>query len=512
MTGNADDRAPRPDAAGGTLGMSPDEAAATDVPAANVPATNVPATDVPAAVADPRRLGVATWVIAFARFLVVLDGTIMIVALPSIQDALKISPANLNWVINAYSLTFGGLMLVAGRAGDLYGRKRVFRIGLVLFGAASLLGGLAPTGAALIGFRAVQGIGAAIATPGALSLLVATFPEGRHRTRALGLYGGMTGLASVMGLVLGGVLTTYVSWRWVLLVNVPVIIGVLLGVGALDEGGPAARTRIDVPGAVTATLGAGSLVYAVDRVGEHGWSDAVVIGFLAASAVLLAAFAALQRTGRTPMIPREVVGDRGRVGANVVTLLMSTGSFATYYFLTLYMQQVLGYSALRTGLMYLPLAVGFGIAAGGVGPQLLARTSERVALSLALALAAAGTAWFCFLTAHSGVYTVMLPASLVTGLGLGATVVVATGIGVRGIDGSEAGIGSALLTAGSQIGGALGLAGLATVAVTTTEHAVKGTPLADALVHGYTAGFKVAVGLYLLGIVVSLATITRNAG
>ncbi|GAA0247588.1 MFS transporter [Actinomadura nitritigenes] len=469
----------------------------------------------PAAVADPvpdRRLGVAMWVIAFARFLVVLDGTIMIVALPSIQDALKISPSNLNWVINAYSLTFGGLMLVAGRVGDLYGRKKIFRVGLVLFGAASLLGGLAPTGGALIAFRAVQGVGAAIATPGALSLLVATFPEGRPRTRALGLYGGMTGLASVMGLVLGGVLTTYAGWRWVLLVNVPVIIGVLLGVNALDEGAPAGRTKIDLPGAAFATLGAGSLVYAVDRVGEHGWSDAAVVGCLTGSALLLSLFVAAQRIGRTPMVPREVVGDRGRGGANIVTLLMSTGSFATYFFLTLYMQQILGYSALRTGLMYLPLAVGFGIAAGGVGPQLLARTSERAALSLALALAAAGTAWFGFLTVHSSMYGMVMPASLVTGLGLGATVVVSTGIGVRGIDGSEAGIGSALLTAGSQIGGALGLAGLATVAVTATRHAAKGTPLPDALVHGYTAGFRVAVGLYLLGIVVALVTVTPYDG
>ncbi|GAA4517256.1 hypothetical protein GCM10023191_089440 [Actinoallomurus oryzae] len=311
-----------------------------------------------------------------------------------------------------------------------------------------------------------------------------------------------------MGLVLGGVLTSYAGWRWVLLVNVPVIIGVLLGVNALDEGEPAEQAKIDIPGAITATLGAGSLVYAVDRVGEHGWSDAMVVGCLIASAVLLVAFVVIQRTGPTPMIPREVVSDRGRVGANIVTLLMATGSFATYFFLTLYMQQVLGYSALRTGLMYLPLAVGFGIAAGGVGPQLLARTSEKAALSLALALAAAGTAWFSFLTAHSSVYGMMMPASLVTGLGLGATVVVSTGIGVRGIDSSEAGIGSALLTAGSQIGGALGLAGLATVAVTTTRHAAKGTALSDALVHGYTAGFKIAVGLFLLGIVVSLLTIT----
>ncbi|MFG1805625.1 MFS transporter [Streptomyces sp. NPDC049040] len=489
--------------------MSQDEAATTDAP------QKTAQDHVGDVVEDPGRdrgFGVAAWVIAFARFMVVLDGTIMIVALPSIQESLKISLSHLNWVVNAYSLTFGGLLLVAGRIGDIHGRKKVFSAGLVLFGAASLAGGLAPDGGTLIAFRAVQGVGAALATPGALSLLVATFPEGKPRTRALGLYGGMTGLASVVGLVLGGVLTTYAGWRWVLLVNVPVVIGVLLGLRALDEGEPAERTTIDIPGAITATLGAGSLVYAVERVGEHGWGDGVVIGCLVASAVLLAHFAIVQCTGGNPMIPREVLSDRGRVGANLVTLLMSTGSFATYFFLTLYLQQVLGYSALRTGLMYLPLAVGFGIAAGGVGPQLLARTSEKAALSLALALAAAGTGWFCFLTADSGVYALVMPASLVTGVGLGATTVVATGIGVRGIDSSEAGIGSALLTAGSQIGGALGLAGLATVAATTTRHAAAGTSTADALVHGYTAGFRVAVGLYLLGIVVCLLTVRPYSG
>ncbi|MGW5349269.1 MFS transporter [Streptomyces sp. NPDC004031] len=458
------------------------------------------------------RLGVATMVIALARFMVVLDGTIMIVALPSIQKALKISPGNLNWVINGYSLTFGGLLLVAGRVGDVYGRKKVFTVGLVLFGLASLAGGLAPNGGSLIAFRLIQGVGAAVATPGALSLLVATFPEGKPRTKALGIYGGVTGLASVLGLVLGGVLTTYASWRWVLLVNVPVVVAIIFGLNALNEGEPARRTRIDIPGAIAATLGAGSLVFGVNRVSDHGWSDATVIACLIAAGVLLAAFAVIQRTSAEPMIPREVLSDRGRTGANVVTLLMSTGSFATYYFLTLYMQQVLDYSALRTGLMYLPLAVGFGIAAGGVGPVLMARAPERIALSLALAIAAAGSGWFAFLTKDSNVWAMVMPASLVTGIGLGATTVVATTIGVRGIDSSEAGIGSSLLTASSQIGGALGLAGLATVAATTTRHAAAGTSLPDALVNGYTAGFKVAVGLYVVGILVALLTVKPFKG
>lgn len=460
--------------------------------------------DVVAPPGPDRKLGVATWVIAFARFMVVLDGTIMIVAIPSIDSSLNMTPSNLNWVINAYSLTFGGFMLVAGRVGDVLGRKNVFRFGLVLFGVASLLGGLAPNGIALILFRALQGVGAAIATPGALSLLVSTFPEGERRTKALGLYGAMTGMASVMGLLLGGLLTTYAGWRWVLFVNVPITIALVWGVSALVEG-ELERVKIDLPGAITATLGVGSLVFAVNRVGEHGWSDSVVVGGLVAAGVLLVAFVFIQLTSKEPMIPHGVLNERGRAGANIVMLVMSAGMFSTYFFLTLYMQQVLGYSALRAGLMYLPFAIGFGIAAGGLGPQLLARASERVALSVGLVLAAAGTLWFSFLTVDTSIYAVLIPASLVTGLGLGATLVVATSIGVRGIDHSEAGIGSALLTAGSQVGGALGLAILATIATTTTKNeAQQGIAINEALTSGYTDGFMVAVAFYVASLIVAL--------
>ncbi|GAA4254399.1 MFS transporter [Dactylosporangium darangshiense] len=447
------------------------------------------ATTAPAPPAAGRRLGVATWVIAVARFIVVLDGTIMIVALPSIERSLHLSPSGLNWVINAYALTFGGLMLAAGRAADVLGRRRVFRVGLALFGIASLLGGLAPGGGWLVALRAVQGVGAAIATPGALSLLVSTFPEGQPRTRALGLYGAMTGLASVLGLLLGGVLTTYAGWRWVLFVNVPVVAALLLGTATLHDGNRD-RGRFDLAGGASATLGVGALVFAINRVGERGWSDPIVLGVLAFAVVLLAAFVAIQRTAALPMIPRDVVANRARAGANAVTLIMSAGSFATYYFLTLYMQQELGYSALRTGLLYLPFAIGFGLAAGAIGPQLLRRASPRIALAAALLLAAAGTAWFCLLTPDRNILAVLVPASLVTGMGLGATAVVATGIGVRGIDDSEAGIGSALLTAGSQVGGAIGLATLATVATTTS----------------YTTGFAVAVALYLVAALVGALT------
>lgn len=452
------------------------------------------------------KLGVATWVIAVARFIVVLDGTIMIVAIPSIDASLHMSASSLAWVINAYALTFGGFMLVAGRVGDVLGRKNVFRFGLILFGVASLLGGFAPSGLALILFRALQGVGAAIATPGALGLLVTTFPQGQARIKALGLYGAMTGMASVMGLLLGGVLTTYAGWRWVLFVNVPIVIGLLLGISALVEG-QLHRVKIDIPGAVAATLGVGALVFAVTRVGEHGWGDPVVLAGLALAVVLLVSFVVLQRIGKAPMIPRGVLNERGRAGANIVMFVTSAGMFATYFFLTLFMQQVLGYSALRTGLMYLPFAVGFGIAAGALGPQLLAKATERVALSVGLVLATLGTVWFTFLTPDTNIFAVLIPASLITGLGLGATTVVATSVGVRGVDNSEAGIGSSLLTAGSQIGGALGLAVLATIAATTTSHATRDTASGSALTDGYTTAFMVAAAFYLVSLVVTMVTI-----
>jgi MFS family permease len=321
--------------------------------------------------------GIAMMIIALARFMVVLDGTIMIVAPPAIDRSLHVLATNLNWVLNAYSLTFGGLMLVAGRVGDKLGRKKVFRFGLIVFGVASALGGLSTTGTELILARALQGVGAAIATPGTLSLLVSTFRTEDQRIKALGVYGAATGMASVLGLLLGGLLTTYASWRWVLFVNIPVVLAILVGIGVLVEGEPD-RAKIDLPGAVTATLGVGSLIFAINRVGDRGWGDAAVIALLFAAAVLLAAFALIQAKSRAPMIPREVLNDPGRVAGNVVTFIFYSGMIATYFFLTLFFQQVLGYSALKTGLMYLPLAVGFGISVNPFHP-----------------LAACSTRWFC---------------------------------------------------------------------------------------------------------------------
>lgn len=453
-----------------------------------------------------RRLGLASLIIATARCMLVLDGTIMIVALPSIQTALRLPTADLNWVISGYALTFGGLLLVAGRAGDVFGRKTVFRIGLIVFTLASLLGGLSTGGVELIIARAVQGAGAAITAPAALSLLATTFPPGPARMKAFGLYGAMGGLGSVLGLLLGGALTGYLGWRWVLFVNIPIAIAVLLGMNVLVDG-ERDRVRLDLPGAVTATLGVGALVFAINRVSDHGWTDHVVLGCLVAAVLLLVAFLLVQRRSSSPMVPGRVLADRGRLGANLITFIVACGMFATYYFLTLYMQQVKGYSPMTTGLMYLPFALGFGIAAGGIGPKLLVKASERGALVAGLVLAIGGMGWFSMLTPEANVLAVLLPAQLVTGLGLGITFVAATATGVRAVPPADTGVASGLLNAGQQVGGAVGLAVLATVAAAVTGHVAHGTSVADGLTHGYTVGFLVGGALYVVSLVIALLTV-----
>nr|WP_238420681.1 MFS transporter [Streptomyces taklimakanensis] len=448
-------------------------------------------------------------IIATAQCMLTLDGTIMNVALPSVQSSLNLAVADLNWVIGIYALTFGGLLLVGGRAGDLFGRRKVFRVGLVVFALASLLGGLATSGGVLIAARALQGVGAAIIAPAALSLLATTFPAGAARNKALGVYGAMGALGSVLGLLLGGALTEYLSWRWVLYVNIPITVAVLLGTSALIEG-ERENARIDLPGALTATLGLGSLVYAINRAGEEGWADGLTVGFLVAAGVLLVAFLLIQRASASPMIPSRVLKEKSRVGANLIMLLAGACMFATFYFLTLYMQVVKDYSPMETGLAYLPFALGIGIAAGGVGPQLLNRMSERSVIVLGLLLATAGMAWFSVLTPESGLFTLLVPAQLIVSIGLGLTFVTATVIGVRGVNQEDTGIASGLLNTNQQVGGAVGLAVLATVASTVTLNATQGTTTPEALTDGYTVGFMVGGTFYLAALIVG-ALMIRSA-
>ena len=452
-----------------------------------------------------RRLGLALLVIAAAQLMIVLDGTIVTVALPSIRTALHVNESDLNWVLTAYALTFGGLLLVGGRAGDLFGRRRMFRAGLVVFTLASLLGGFASTGGMLITARILQGAGAAITAPTALSLLATTFPAGPERNRALGVYGAMGGLGAVVGLLLGGSLTEYLNWRWVLFINVPIAIAVLAGTTVLVDG-ERERGGVDLPGAITATLGLGSLVYAINRTATAGWTDGRTIAFLALAAVLLAAFVIIQRRANAPMIPPAVLADRGRVGANLVFFLMGAGMLATFYFLTLYMQVVRGYPPLRTGLAYLPFAIGIGVAAATIGPKLLARTSERAVVMLGMLLAAAGMAWFGLLTPASNPFAVLLPAQLVAGVGLGLAFVATTIAGVRGVAERHTGVASGLINTTQQIGGAIGLAVLASLAISVTGQ----RPGPAALTHGYTVGILAGGVCYLAAIVVAACTIRTD--
>ncbi|GAA2300021.1 MFS transporter [Nonomuraea roseoviolacea subsp. roseoviolacea] len=450
-----------------------------------------------------RDTSLALLVIAAAQLLMVMDGTIVTVGLPVIGAGLRIDEADLDWVLTAYALAFGGLLLAGGRAGDLFGRRRLFRAGLTVFLTASLLGGLAGNASVLIAARALQGLGAAIVAPAALSLLADTFPAGPRRNRALGVYGAMGGLGSVAGLLLGGALTEYLGWRWIMFVNIPIALLVLAGTFALVPG-TRERGGLDLPGALTATLALGSLVYAINRAGSHGIGDGLTLAFGAVAVALLVAFVAIQRGARSPMLPSGVLADRGRLGANIVMLLMGAGQLATFYFLTLYMQTIKQYSPMITGLAYLPFAVGIGIGSGVVGPALQARTSTRTVLATGMAVAAAAMGWFGLLTPDQNPLFVLLPAQLAGGVGLGVGFVGATIGGVQGVASRDSGIASGLVNTSQQIGGALGLAVLAGIAVAATASRPPGTPPHDALTSGYTAGLLGAGAFYLAAILAAV--------
>jgi MFS family permease len=443
-----------------------------------------------------RKLGLALLVIATAQLMLVLDDTIVNVALPTIQRSLHVPASHLNWVASFYALTFGGLLLAGGRAGDLFGRLRMFRGGLVVFAAASMAGGLASDSTVLLVARAVQGCGAAIAAPAALSLVTTTFPAGPERTRALGVYGGMAGPGSVLGLLLGGTLVEYVSWRWVLFINVPIAVAVLLASRILVSG-DREHGRLDLIGALTATVGTGSIVYGLTSGSTNGWGDPVTLACLAAGAVVLAGF----------------VRDRSRAGAYTVMLLLGAGMLAMFYLLTLYMQIVRGYAALHTGLAYLPVIVGTGVAVGAA-PRLLMKAPARAVIAAGLILYAGAMLWCASqLTPAADYFAVILPALLVAGIGSGLVFVAATAVAVHGVAPHDSGAAAGLLNAGLQVGAALGLSALASIAATVTRNHQTGHTVAAALTDGYASGLVVAAVFFAAGAVVALATVrTRITG
>jgi EmrB/QacA subfamily drug resistance transporter len=486
----------------------------------------------PATAGRSRRLGLALVVIATAQLMVVLDATIVNVALPHIEQALGFSGSGLEWVVNAYAVTFGGLLLLGGRAGDILGRRRVFVFGLLLFSGASLLGGFATSEWWLLTARAVQGAGGAVIAPTALALITTNFPEGGERNRAFGVYAAMAGLGSAVGLLLGGILTTYASWRWVFFVNVP--IGILVAAAAprvLAES-PRRPGRIDVAGAVTGTGGIALLVYGLSKAaagpdGVSHWGDAQVLASLTASVVLLVSFVLIERRSSRPLLPMRVLADRNRSGAYLIMLCVATGLFGLFFFLTLFIQNVLGYSAVRTGIAYLPFAIGV-VVASGLASQLVPRIGARPLIVVGAAMVAGGMFWFSRLTEHASYAGQLLGPQLVSSLGLGLVFVPLALVALHNVAEQDSGVASSLLNTAQQVGGAIGLALLGTVAWTTVADSVKtqaaaaakaGQPLPKpgtpppasiydhALTVGFSRAFEVAAGIGLLAVLIAIATI-----
>ena len=443
-------------------------------------------------------------VIASAQLMVVLDDSIVNIALPSIQRELAVAPTLLPWVVNAYILAFGALLLLGGRFGDLWGRRRTLRLGLAIFVTASLVGGMGVNVQMLIIARAVQGIGAAMAAPNALALIATTFSERSMRDKALSLYGAMSGIGIILGLLLGGILTDVLDWRWVFFINVPIGLLVLLGTRTLTSADRHAG-RLGGLGAALGTAGMVALVYAITRFGEDGFADPIAYIFIAVAAVLLVVFVLTQRTSRNPLIPLSLFRDRNRTGAYLTMLGLAIGPMGTFYVITLYMQEVAGFSPLRTGLSWLPFAAGI-ILGAGIAPKLLLKTGPRTVATLGALLGAGGAFWFSHIEAEPTYWTLMAPAMLLIALGFGIGTIALTQAAVYGVESDRAGIASALLNSAQQIGVALGLTILAGVAASVT--AASGGTGAHDLVTGYSSALLVGAGILLAAGVLALTTLT----
>jgi EmrB/QacA subfamily drug resistance transporter len=462
-----------------------------------------------------RRRWLGLGLLASAQFVVVLDASIVNVALPSIGTALDFSQSNLAWVVNSYVLTFGGFLLLGGRIADLLGRRRVFMAGLVLFALASLAGGFSQTEGQLIAARAVQGLGAAILSPAALSIVTTTFKDGAERNKALGVWGAVAGSGGAAGVLLGGVLTETLGWEWVLWVNVPIGIGAAaLAPWLIAESRSSSESRtFDVAGAVSITAALTLLVYALVDATDAGWGSAQTIGLLAVSAVLLAVFVMVERRSEAPLVPFQIFRLRTLTGANVVGLLIGASLFSMFFFISLYMQQVLGYSPIKSGFSYLPLALTI-ILAAGIASQLVTRLGFKPVLLTGLAFIAAGLTWFSQVSVGGGYVSDVLGPSLLAAVGLGFSFVPVTIAAVAGVEEREAGLASGLINTSQQIGGALGLAVLATVANSRTDdvmaHGGGSAALPEALTEGFQAAFLTGAAFAVLGIVLGMILIRSS--
>jgi EmrB/QacA subfamily drug resistance transporter len=462
-------------------------------------------------VTTERRKWLALGLLSAVQFMVVLDIAIVNVALPSIKVDLGFSQENLQWVISAYALVFGGFLLLGGRASDLLGRRRLFLVAVVVFTLASLFAGLAWSEASLIGARAFQGLGAAIITPAALSILSTTFVEGRERNIALGVWGAVGGFGAAAGVLLGGILTDALSWEWIFFVNVPVgVVAFTLAPFLLAESRDAHVKKFDAPGAVLVTAGLSSLVYAITQAGQQGWLAGETLGFFAAALVLLVGFVGWELRHSEPLMRFGILQIRTVSGANVAGFIMGTALFAMFLMLTLYMQQVLGYSAMKTGLAYLAVA-GTAIVWSAVAAQLVTRLGVKPVLAFGMTALTAGLVYFTQVSVGGSYVVDLLPGFLLIGVGIGFSFVPISIAALAGVQPAEAGLASGLINTSQQIGGALGIAALSTIATSRTDDAVAaGTALPAALVDGFTAAFIAGVVIAALGIVAALTLIRRS--
>ncbi|MEU3190560.1 MFS transporter [Streptomyces sp. NPDC006992] len=453
------------------------------------------------------RPGMTLAAVAVVQFMVSLDLSVVNVGLPKIAEGLGFSDAGLTWVIHAYALTFGGLLLLGGRTADRYGRKRILLLGLGLFGLASLVGGLAQEPGHLVAARAAQGVGAAALAPAALAVLAETFPEGRARVRAFGVWSAMNAAGGAMGVLMGGLLTEYADWRWVMFVNVPMAACALaLAWRGVADSAPTSRGRPDVLGAVLATAGTTLLVFGIVRTDRYAWGSPVTLATLAAAAVLLAAFLHVERTtAREPLVRLGLFANRSVAGANAYNLLVGAAMAASFYFVSLYLQQVLGNGPALTGVMFLPFALAV-IAGSVLAIALGYRVAPRTLLVAGGTLTAAGFAWFGLISADGAFVTDVLGPSVVAGAGFGLCLGPVVSTATAGVAAHEVGTASGLLNSSRQIGASLGLAVLGTAA----QHRTGGAVTPEALDAGYALGLRVGAGLLAVAVLVALLVLRRS--
>jgi EmrB/QacA subfamily drug resistance transporter len=440
--------------------------------------------------------------------MIVLDSSIMNIAIPSAKVDLGISDANQQWVITAYTLAFGSLLLLGGRIGDYMGRKKIFLVGLAGFAAASALGGIASTEGILYASRALQGVFAALLAPAALAIISVTFTVPKERAKAFGVIGAISGGGAAIGLILGGALTEYFSWRWCLGVNTPIaIVAALLATKFVRESKAEGDNTYDIPGVFTATAGLFALTYGFHEAAISGWSDTLTIGFLLASAVLLVTFVLIEKRVKNPLMPLRVVTDRNRGGSYLGSLVVGAGLFSMFLFLGLYLQVILGYTPLRSGFAFLPFTAGI-IVFAGIASQLLPKFGPRALMVPGLIAASAGMLMISRITPETSYTTHVLPALLIMSSGMALVFIPLTSTSLHGVSNHDTGVASAMLNTSQQVGGSLGVALLNTVAATaTTTYAAANSQLGEklmpfAMTHGFTVAFKFSAALLFVGAIV----------